>query len=171
LVAQGPAIAQDHCIPQTVLMKGKEELQTGREVAESYSTYRVGGEYVSQHALFSWGFPEVGHVAAGSKLRVRIHKVQKPRPFYIADVDESGTVQREERVRLKPVVRDERTVAWDAVFRVNRPDCHYYLAIEGHWKTGKVLVRTSSVVIPAMFVNLTYSAEEVGGAIMPQGWS
>ena len=32
-----------------------------------------------------------------------------------------------------------------------------------------VLALVASVVIPAMFVNLTYSAEEVGGAIMPPG--
>ena len=32
-----------------------------------------------------------------------------------------------------------------------------------------VLALVASVVIPAMFVNLTYSAEEVGGAVMPPG--
>jgi FtsP/CotA-like multicopper oxidase with cupredoxin domain len=32
-----------------------------------------------------------------------------------------------------------------------------------------MLALIASVVIPAMFVNLTYSAEEVGGAIMPPG--
>jgi FtsP/CotA-like multicopper oxidase with cupredoxin domain len=32
-----------------------------------------------------------------------------------------------------------------------------------------VLALVASIVIPAMFVNLTYSAEEVGGAIMPPG--
>jgi FtsP/CotA-like multicopper oxidase with cupredoxin domain len=32
-----------------------------------------------------------------------------------------------------------------------------------------VLALVASVVIPAMFVNLTYSADEVGGAIMPPG--
>jgi FtsP/CotA-like multicopper oxidase with cupredoxin domain len=32
-----------------------------------------------------------------------------------------------------------------------------------------VLALLASVLVPAMFVNLTYSAEEVGGAIMPPG--
>jgi FtsP/CotA-like multicopper oxidase with cupredoxin domain len=32
-----------------------------------------------------------------------------------------------------------------------------------------VLALVASVLIPAMFVNLTYSAEEVGGAVMPPG--
>lgn len=110
------------------------ELQGGRKVVESCWTYRVGGEYVSQHDLYSWGFPEVDRVAKGSKLHVRIHRAQKSRPFYVAKVDERGTVQRGVRVRLEPVVRDERIVAWDAVFGVNRPDTHYYLLTEGHWK-------------------------------------
>ena len=34
LVVQGQASAHDHRIPKTVLMKGKEELQTGRRVEE-----------------------------------------------------------------------------------------------------------------------------------------
>jgi manganese oxidase len=45
---------------------------------------------------------------------------------------------------------------------VTRPQ----LAVVGLLTT---LVLIASVVIPAMFVNLTYSAEEVGGAIMPPG--
>jgi len=32
-----------------------------------------------------------------------------------------------------------------------------------------VLALLASVLVPAMFVNLTYSAEEVGGAVMPPG--
>ncbi len=86
-------------------MKGKVEFQGGRKVVELCWTYRVGGEYVSQHDLYSWGFPEVDRVAAGSKLRVRIHRAKKSRPFYTAKVNESGTVQRGVRVRLEPCVR------------------------------------------------------------------
>jgi hypothetical protein len=32
------------------------------------------------------------------------------------------------------VVEDGRTVVWDAVFSVNRPDRHYYLVTEGYWQ-------------------------------------
>jgi len=35
---------------------------------------------------------------------------------------------------LERVVRDGKTVAWDAVFSVNRPSRHYYLISEGHWQ-------------------------------------
>jgi FtsP/CotA-like multicopper oxidase with cupredoxin domain len=48
-----------------------------------------------------------------------------------------------------------------------KPDVtHPQLAVVGLLTT---LALIASVVIPAMFVNLTYSAEEVGGAIMPPG--
>jgi hypothetical protein len=33
-----------------------------------------------------------------------------------------------------PVVRDGKTVAWDAYFRLERPDRHYYLGASGVWE-------------------------------------
>lgn len=41
---------------------------------------------------------------------------------------------REIRRTLEPVVRDGRTVAWDARFGLNRPGRQHYLIAEGHWK-------------------------------------
>ena len=35
---------------------------------------------------------------------------------------------------LERVVRDGKTVAWDAVFYVNRPDRDYYLVSRGLWR-------------------------------------
>jgi len=136
LAAQVPASAHDHRVPKTVLMKGKQELQIGRKVYEYSWTYPAGdGICATEQAILTFGFPrEVPSVAAGSKLKVRIHKSQKPRPFYLAEVDQNGEPRGEVSVRLKPVDRDERTVAWDAVFRVNRPNSDYYLEAEGHWK-------------------------------------
>jgi hypothetical protein len=136
LAAQVPASAHDHRVPKTVLMKGKQELQTGRKVNEYSWTYPAGeGICATEQAVLTFGFSkEVPSVAADSVLKVRIHKSQKPRPFYLAEVDQNGEPGGEVNVRLKPVVRDERTVAWDAVFRVKRPDSDYYLEAEGHWK-------------------------------------
>jgi hypothetical protein len=136
LAAQVPASAHDHRVPKTVLMKGKQELQIGRKVNEYSWTYPAGeGICATEQAVLTFGFPkEVPSVAADSVLKVRIHKSQKPRPFYVAEVDQSGEPRGEVNVRLKPVVRDERTVAWDAVFGVKRPDSDYYLEAEGHWK-------------------------------------
>jgi len=136
LAAQLPASAHDHRVPKTVLMKGKQELQAGRKVDEYSWTYPAGdGICATEQAVLTFGFPkEVPSVAAGSVLKVRINKSQKPRPFYLAEVDQNGEPRGEVNVRLKPVVRDERTVAWDAVFRVKRPNSDYYLEAEGHWK-------------------------------------
>lgn len=136
LAAQLPASAHDHRVPKTVLMKGKQELQSGRKVNEYSWTYPAGDDTcATEQAVLTFGFPkEVPSVAADSKLKVRIQKSHKPRPFYLAEVDQNGEPRGEVNVLLKPVVRDERTVAWDAVFRVKRPSSDYYLETEGHWK-------------------------------------
>lgn len=135
LVAQTPASAHDHRVPKTVLMKGKQELQTGRKVIEySWTRPAGGGLCVTEQAVLGLGFRAADTVAAGSKLRVRIHKSQRPRSFTLERVKRNGTPIRQMNIRLKPVVRSGTTVAWDAVFRVNRPGTDYRLLSEGHWR-------------------------------------
>jgi hypothetical protein len=143
LGAQGPASAHDHQIPRTVLMKGAKELQRGVKVVDSAWSYYVGGDYVTQTNVYAWGFPKEDRVAAGSKLRIRILKTQKPDTFNITAYPkavlnngywEPSGEERLLRSSLKPVVQDGQTVAWDAVFYVNRPDRDYYLVSEGHWQ-------------------------------------
>ena len=144
LVVQGQASAHDHRIPKTVLMKGKEELQTGRRVEEFTWAYpsRNGNVCFVDEGTFSFGFPkEVTSVASGSRLKVRIHKSQKPDTFSVTaysrlkgngePVDATG---RPLGTSLEAVVRDGQTVAWDAYFRVDSPDTDYYLMTEGHWQ-------------------------------------
>jgi hypothetical protein len=133
LLASGTAQAHDHQIPKTVLMQGKQELQTGRNVEWSDWYSSAGGVCAHSHADYEFGFPRVDGVAAGSKLKVRIHKAQKPRPFAMAEVDKEGVTRGEVVVRLEPVVRSGKRVAWDAVFRVDRPDTRYRLLSEGYW--------------------------------------
>lgn len=152
LVTQVPASAHDHLIPKTTLMKGAKELQNGRLVVDSSWTQPAGnGEFVTQTAVYSWGWPKVSssgvpvanHVAAESKLRIRINKKQRPDTFSVTAYPkvtenqgywEPSGRERPLRSSLKPVVQDGRTVAWDAIFYVNRPDRNYYLVSEGHWK-------------------------------------
>ncbi len=137
LIAQEPVQAHDHRLPKTVLMKGKQELQIGRKVEEYRWAYpsRNGNGCVVDEASFLFSFPrEVPTVAAGSELKVRIHKSHKPRSFSMAEVDQEGVSRGEVSVHLKPVVRGDKTVAWDAVFRVDRPDTRYRLVTEGYWK-------------------------------------
>ena len=141
LIAQRPVSAHDHQVPNTLLMKGAKELQAGTRVVES-SWHQPSGpnECVNESVIYSTRFPETDRVAAGSKLRVRIFKSQRPDSFEIAAyraVDENGEPSGEGRIlnrSLERVVRDGKTVAWDAVFFVNRPGRDYYLISEGHWQ-------------------------------------
>jgi hypothetical protein len=152
LATQEPAGAHDHLVPKTVLMKGAKELQPGRLVVDSSWTQPAGGgEFVTQTAVYSWGWPEVDRlgvpvgdrVAPESKLRVRIYKNQQPDTFRVTaypkvvqngDYWEPSGQERLLGSSFKPVVQDGRTVAWDAIFYVNRPDRDYYLVTEGHWR-------------------------------------
>ena len=144
LVAQRSASAHDHLIPQTVLVKGDKELQVGRLAKESSWTYVDGeGGLNTDTAYYYWRFPEVDRVAAGSEVRLRILKDRQPEVFEFAaypKVDQRGRPSGTKRllsVSFEPVVQDGRTVAWDAVFDLNRPDRHYYLVARGHWQDAE----------------------------------
>lgn len=140
LVSQRPAEAHDHEVPDTVLKKDGRNLQAGRRVNESSWDRPSGDGCVNQSVIYAPGFPDVDRVAAGSELSVRIFKAQRPDSFDVAaypKADREG--QPAGRALLLPVVlervvKNGRTVAWDAVFSVNRPDRHYYLVTEGHWQ-------------------------------------
>ncbi len=149
LLASGPAQAHDHRIPNTVLMKGAKELQTGHRVIESSWTSPSGDglcEHVAKYYTFElldgsgFNYPEADRVAAGSELRVRISKTQRPDSYSVAaypEIDEHGNPSGEGRLlrrTLERVVIDGKTVAWDAVFSVNGPSRDYYLIAEGHWQ-------------------------------------
>ena len=138
-----PAEAHDHRPPKAVLMKGAKELQAGylRAYCWWYPPDPAGEfQQVCLDKVPNW--PEADRVAAGSKLRARVFKTQKPdagsfEVVAFSRVDRSGLeAGRAQRlaVSLKPVVRDGRRVAWDAVFYVNRPDRHYYLFAGGQWQ-------------------------------------
>ena len=141
-IAQAPPTqAHDHRMPKTVLKKGARELQAGLKVIDSNWSYpTVGNECVDVNTTYIYRFPEVDRVAAGSKLRVRILKRQQPDSFMVTAyrrLNSNGIPSGEEHqlaTSLKRVVHDGRTLAWDALFYVNRPDRHYYLVTEGHWQ-------------------------------------
>jgi hypothetical protein len=137
LVAQGPASAHDHQPPKTVLVKGNKTLQSGRLVAEYIWSYpsRNGNSCITDEAVVPFGFPrEVPTVAAGRTLKIRINTGHKLDSFYLHEVDRGGEPRGEVPVVLQPVIRDEKTVAWDAVFSVDRPKSVYRLVAEGHWQ-------------------------------------
>ena len=136
-----PARAHDHQIPQTTLKKGTKELQAGIRVVESNWVYPTGdGLCADENATYEWRFPQTDRVAAGSDLRVRIFKAQRPDSFRVVTyraLDSKGVPSGEgrplERI-LKRVTRDGKTVAWDVVFPVNRANTNYYLVADGHWQ-------------------------------------
>ncbi len=141
LLVSGTAGAHDHGIPHTVLKKGDRGLQAGTRVMESSWNRPAGdGLCINEAVVYTTRFPETDSVAPGSKLRVRISKAQRPDTFKISayrTVDENGMPVGEGRLlerSLKRVVSDGKTVAWSAVFSVNRPDRDYYLVSEGHWQ-------------------------------------
>ena len=116
-------------------------MQAGTLLSESSWNQATGeDECVNESAIYRTRFPETDSVAAGTELRVRIFKAQRPDSFGIAAyraVDENGEPSGEARAlnrTLKRVERDGKTVAWDAVFSVKSPARDYYLVGEGHWK-------------------------------------
>lgn len=141
LTAQSQAIAHDHAVPKTTLIKGKQDLQRGLKVGESSWNYPAGdGLCVNETVAYSYRFPEADKVASGSKLRVRILNANRPDSFRLtayrsidADNIPTGTAQVLPRT-LEPVFREGRRVAWDAVFSAEQPGRHYYLVAEGHWE-------------------------------------
>lgn len=114
----------------------------GRLVEEYTWAYpaRNGNGCFVDEATFPFGFPrETPTVAAGSKLKIRLYNSQPPTPFAMQEVNRKGMPRGAGKdsyvdVILKPVVKDEKTVAWDAVFSVERPNSVYRLVAEGHWQ-------------------------------------
>ncbi len=136
-----PAEAHDHRIPETVLKKGTRDLQTGLRVAESFWSRSIpGGGCKGAYTDYVFRYPKVDRVAAGSELRVRIFKTQRPDSFTVSAhrrvADDGFPLGDPQPLRrtLEPVVRGGERVAWDARFRVNRPSRDYYLLTEGHWR-------------------------------------
>jgi hypothetical protein len=141
LLASGPAQAHDHQIPNTVLKKGAKDLQAGILVKESsWDQLTDDNECTNVNTIYRTRFPETDRVAAGAKLRVRVSKAQRPDSFEIAayrTVDDNGEPSGEARMlkrTLERVVVDGKTVAWDAVFSVNRANRDYYLVTGGLWQ-------------------------------------
>lgn len=136
-----PAGAHDHRIPETVLKKGPQDLQTGLRVAESFWSHSTaGGGCAGAFTDYVFRFPAVDRVAAGRALHVRIFKAQRPDSFTVnahRKVKDDGFPVGEPqplRRTLEPVLRQGKRVAWDAKFRVNQPSRDYYLVTEGHWR-------------------------------------
>ena len=121
-------------------MKGTQELQKGSPGSYCWTSPGGSGTWVYQCQDLTSGYPAAERVKAGSRLRIRFLKEQRPiDSSLVAHVERTkdGTATGKARrltVRLRPVVEDGRTVAWDALFYVERPNRHYYLDASGTWE-------------------------------------
>jgi hypothetical protein len=138
VAASAQAGSFNHYRPNLVLMKGKTELQNGRIWTSTWHYYQRGWVGAIGDGFYS--FPQADLVRAGSNLHIRLNKPQRPERFRITaykNVDKNkfpiGDGQRLD-ASLKRVKRDGKTVAWNAFFRLNKPERHYYLETHGVWK-------------------------------------
>ncbi|HEV2743032.1 MAG TPA: hypothetical protein VGV91_07760 [Rubrobacter sp.] len=137
LLYSQPAVAHDHEPPKTVLMKGSKELQAGRLTDEYRWSYPSPNGKVcwTDEATIPFAFPKsLPTVVAGSTLKVRVYKRHEPMSLLIQEIDLQGQPRGEVAAKMRPVVRDGKTVAWDAVFTVDRPNALYRLMVDGHWQ-------------------------------------
>jgi hypothetical protein len=132
---------EDERPPDAVLMKGDEVLQKGR--LGSHCWFSAAGPGYCADTFGVVSFPREDRIKAGTELRVRMKIAQEPSETSLRStrrvVRRSGDLYykgpwREHPVSLAPVIKDGRTVAWDATFELNRPDRHYYMDFFARWE-------------------------------------
>jgi hypothetical protein len=142
---QAPARAHDHEPPEaSFLYKGQRELQRGKWLSSCWIYPNPDGTYTWHCLDYAIDFPAADRVGAGSELRIRVLKIQRPEQFLVSAYKKVNEEEvpigsgRQLRTSLERVVQDGKTVAWDVVFSVNGPDRHYYLLAEGDWQDEHV---------------------------------
>jgi hypothetical protein len=118
---QGQAQALAPHPPDAILKQDNRTLQHGSLM--SYFWINRVVDVAPQH-------PSAVLVEPGTQLYIRLSENRRPEQF-------SLTARRPTRridTTLRPVVRDGKTVAWDAYFRLERPDRHYHLRASGAWE-------------------------------------
>jgi hypothetical protein len=117
---QGQAQALAPRPPDAILKQGNRTLQDGSLISYCWGRSCVDG--VSR-------YPSAVLAEPGTQLHIRLSENRRPERFSLRSRG-SGRIER----TLRRVVRDGKTVAWDAYFRLERPDRHYYLGAFGVWK-------------------------------------
>ena len=91
-------------------------------------------EYSDSPDIFDGTYPKAAVVGAGRRLHVRLRKPERPSSLSIyASRTKFGQARRLERT-LRPVEQDGKTVGWEAYFRVDQPDRHYYIDVYPVWE-------------------------------------
>jgi len=117
---QGQAQALAPHPPDATLKQGNRVIQHGNLV--SYCWVPVCADGPPR-------YPSAVLVEPGTQLYIRLSENRCPERFWLRSRT-SGRID----TTLRPVVRDGKIVAWDAYFRLERPDRHYYLNASGVWE-------------------------------------
>ncbi len=117
---QGQAQALAPHPPDAILKQGNRTLQHGSLI--SYFWSNITADFAPQH-------PSAVLVEPGTQLYIRLSENRLPEQFSLRSRP-TGRID----TTLRPVVRDGKLVAWDAYFRLERPDLHYHLRASGTWE-------------------------------------
>jgi hypothetical protein len=117
---QGQAQALAPHPPDATLKQGNRTLQHGN--LSTYCWGRVCADGPQE-------YPTAVLVEPGTQLYIRLSEDRRPERFSLRSRAASGRID----TILRPVVRDGKIVAWDAYFRLGRPDRHYYMNASGVW--------------------------------------
>lgn len=113
--------------PDAVLKQESRVIQDGRRISYCWTTGCSDGLS---------NYPSAVLVDSGSRLHIRISENERPDRFTLMSSQSPDGDSRRIDTTLRRVERDGKTVAWDAYFRVDRPDRHYYLGAFSEWNPG-----------------------------------
>jgi hypothetical protein len=132
--------------PNAVLMKGDTAIQKGLGGSFCWSYWNEAKDYWEgvcadvAYAKKTDLYPrQAVLVPAGSTLRIRLYKPQRPEAVQLVQGFKNNPQAffgwgRPLPKNLRRVERNGKTVAWDIVFRVVRPERHRYLGVEVVWE-------------------------------------
>jgi hypothetical protein len=128
---EGQAQALESHPPDAIMKHGNKILQDGRLI--SYCWIDRCADGVSR-------YPSAVLVEPGTRLHIRLSENRRPERFSLTGSRAPDGQSQRIDTTLRRVERDGKTVAWNAYFRLERPDRHYYLDAFGVWKDdgGKV---------------------------------
>jgi hypothetical protein len=129
---QGQAQALASHPPDALLKQGNKILQDGRLI--SYCWIDGCADGVSR-------YPSAVLIEPGTRLHIRLSENRRPERFSLTSSRSPDGQSRRIDTTIRRVERDGKTVAWDAYFRLERPDRHYYLGAFGVWKNLSGTVR------------------------------
>src|SRR5215212_2023099 len=125
---QGQAQALAPRPPDATLKQDNRALQEGRLISYCWIDRCVDG--VSR-------YPSAVLVEPDTQPYIRLSENRRPKQFSLSTSQTPDGRSRRIDTTLRRVVRDGKTVAWDAYFRLERPDRHYYMGAFGVWEGSR----------------------------------